>query len=147
MSQYDDLFSDRNSSSGYKNETKKCWWWDDYDYDYRSHKYSSGSGSRAWMSKVSTYSYNDYWYKPKDENEVYQELLTQLQNSVNLLSNDERGHIVLRWSAGNDVNTMTMNKHKQRFIYLSPDNLVEKNDKDVNEVPEKTIDEIGRAHV
>ena len=150
MSQYDDLFSDRNSNSGYKNETKKCWWWDDYDYDYRSHKYSSGSGSRAWMSKISTYSYN-YWCKPKDENEAHQELLNQLQNSVNLLTNDDRGQIILRWSNGKARNTMSMetvNKQKQRIIYLSPDNLVEKNSEGVNEVPEKTIDAItGKVYL
>ena len=95
------------------------WWWEDYDYDHRDYSYSKGSGSRSWMSKIG---YSDDWWKPKkDKNEVYQELLNQLQNSSNLIGDDERGNVSVQWSNGQDINNISSTDNT---VYLSPDNLL-----------------------
>lgn len=107
---------DNNDDSG--------WWFDRYQYDYREHTYSRGSGTRSWMSKLGYYDDGDYWgysTKTRSTESVYQDLLNQLQNSANLIGNDENGgRIKVRWSNGNNVNG-----GKDYAIYLSPDGLMQ----------------------
>lgn len=113
--------SSSSSSKGGKGGGKNKWWWDDYNYDYRDYSYRSGSGSRSWMSKIG-YGYgDDYWKPKKDANEVYEELLGQLQNSANLIGDDSRGGVNVRWSNGQNVNDINKDS---RDIYLSPDNVL-----------------------
>jgi hypothetical protein len=98
------------------------WWWKDYDYDHRDYSYSKGSGSRSWMSKIG---YDSDWWKPKkDKNEVYQDLLNQLQNSANLIGDEDRGSISVQWSDGQSINNINS---KDNVVYLSPDNLITTN--------------------
>jgi len=108
---------------------KSKWWWDDYNYDYRDYSYSKGSGSRGWLSKIGYGS--DYWKPKKNVNEVYQELLSQLQNSANILGDEDKGKVVVRWSNGEDVNSPPDSESATHTIFLSPDNLVE--DKKISE--------------
>ena len=121
--------SDNKKSSG--------WWFDDYNYDYRSHVYSKGSGSRSWLDKIGIGV--DYWKPKKNANEVYQDLLNQLQNSANLIGEDSMGEIKVSWSDGTDVNKVTPNKNGENVIYLSPDNLVSTDGKD-SKVSEEILD-------
>ena len=110
------------------------WWWEDYDYDHRDYSYSKGSGSRSWMSKIG---YDSDWWKPKkDKNEVYQDLLNQLQNSANLIGDEDRGSVSVQWSNGQDVNNISS---KENVVYLSPDNLLTTNGKG-SEISEEVLD-------
>ena len=127
------------SGRGYEPEAKKSkWWWDDHNYDHRDHSYSKGSGSRGWMSKIGGYS-DDYWKPKKDTKEVYQELLDQLQNSANLIGNDERGTINVQWSDGRDTNDPKKDAAGSQTIYLSPDNLITSGSSG-SEVSEESLD-------
>ena len=135
-----DYFDPENSDSiGYEPEKKKksSWWFDDYNYDYRSHTYSKGSGSRSWMSKIG-YGF-DAWKPKKNKNEVYQDLLNQLQNSANLIGSDDLGKVQVVWSNGNDVNRPSPNSDGSHTIFLSPDNLVSSNSSG-SEVSEEILD-------
>lgn len=101
--------------------SKSKWWWEDYDYDYRDRSYSKGSGSRGWLSKIGYDS--DYWKPKKDINEVYRELLSQLQNSANIIGDEDKGKIAVKWSNGEDLNSPNK-ENSDHTIFLSPDNLV-----------------------
>jgi hypothetical protein len=124
--------------SDYKPSESKKWWWEDYDYDHRDYSYSKGSGSRGWMSKIGGDS-DDYWKPKKNVNEVYQDLLNQLQNSSNIIGSDELGQIVVHWSDGQNVNDVKADKAGCHNIYLSPDNLLSTSGKG-NEVSEEILD-------
>ena len=111
------------------------WRYDDYYYDYRSYGYSSGSGTRSWMSKIG-YGYDDSWWKPKtNKNEAYQDMLNQLQNSANVIGDGDKGKIEVRWSNGKSKNGPSEDG-KVQYVYLSPDDLL--NDK--SEVAENVLD-------
>lgn len=99
------------------------------DYDYRDYSYSSGSGSRGWMSKLST----GWRREERGSKGALQDLLNQLQNSANIIGNDQAGTVKVRWSDGTNVNNPDDGNH---HIYLSPDNLVGSD----GEVPESAID-------
>lgn len=105
----------------------KKWW---SDYDYRDYSYERGSGSRGWMSKLS---YTGWRREERDSRGALQDLLNQLQNSANIIGNDQNGRVQVRWSDGTNVNTPDDGNH---HIYLSPDNLVGSD----GEVPEDGVD-------
>lgn len=135
---------DNDDGRGYEPESsssnkKKGWWWSDYDYDHRDYSYSKGSGSRSWMSKIGGYDSDDYWKPKKNPNEVYQDLLNQLQNSANIIGSDDRGQVVVHWSNGADVNDLKADKAGCHNIYLSPDNVLT-NSGGKNEVSEEILD-------
>jgi len=108
------------------------WWWEDYDYSHRDHSFSKGSGSRSWMSKIGFF--DDYWKPKKNKDAVYKDLLSQLQNSANVIGDEEKGKINVRWSNGQDINDYSDNS-----VYLSPDNLLTTSG-GVSEVSEDVLD-------
>lgn len=101
------------------------------DYDYRDYSYSTGSGSRSWMSKLSSSSSSWWRREEKDDKSVLQDLLNQLQNSANIIGNDENGRVAVRWSNGANVN----GAGADNSVYLSPDRLVS-----AGEVSEEVLD-------
>lgn len=110
------------------------WWYDRYSYDRVDYSYSKGSGTRGWMSKLGSW-WDEPSYKSKDSdaNSAYKDLLSQLQNSANLLGSDATGGKVrVAWSDGNSVNMAG----EDRTIYLSPDGLLDSS----NEVSEEKLD-------
>lgn len=111
------------------------WWFEDYKYDSKKNKsYSKGSGSRSWLTKLGGYySDYDYWKPKKSQDETYQDLLNQLQNSANVVGNSEVGSIKIHWSNG--ANRNEISNDEVRDIYLSPDNLLTG-----NEVSEEVLD-------
>lgn len=123
--------SKRNDKEG---QSESGWWFDRYDYDYRDYSYSRESGSRGWMSKLG--GYNDYgysgWYgsQKDDPKRVFQNLLNQLQNSANIIGDNDDGVIKVKWSNGENCNDTT------GVVYLSPDNLTNKE----GCVEEETVD-------
>lgn len=115
----------------------KGWWFDRYSYDHRDYSYEKGSGSRGWMSKLGSWYDDDDWYRPskKDANQTYQRMLNQLQNSANLLGNDDQGGAIrVSWSNGQNVNQPGSS---DRTIYLSPDGLIDPSN---NEISEEKLD-------
>jgi len=104
-----------------ESQSESGWWFDRYDYDYRDYSYSRESGSRGWMSKLG--GYDDYgysgWYgsQKDDPKQVFQNLLNQLQNSANIIGDNDDGVLKVKWSNGENCNTTT------GVVYLSPDNL------------------------
>lgn len=135
-----DFFDPENDGGkGYEPEKKKSsWWWDDYNYDRRDYSYSKGSGSRSWMSKIG--GYGDDWWKPKkNPNEVFQELLDQLQNSANLIGDDSR-KINVHWSNGQDTNGPGKDASGDQNIFLSPDNLLSTKSGGSSEISEEVLD-------
>lgn len=114
-------------------ENKKGWWYDRYDYDYRDYSYTKESGSRGWMKKLGG-GYNDYDYSDygcglygsleDNPNEVYQKLLNQLQNSANIIGDQDKGNIRVKWSDGSSTNSPS-----EKTVFLSPDNLTNKTGK------------------
>ena len=115
----------------------KGWWFDRYSYDHRDYSYEKGSGSRGWMSKLGSWYDDDDWYRPskKDANRTYQRMLNQLQNSANLLGNEDQGGAIrVSWSNGQNVNQPGST---DRTIYLSPDGLIDATN---NEISEEKLD-------
>jgi hypothetical protein len=109
------------TKDSFEKSSKSKWWWEDYDYDYRDRSYSKGSGSRGWLSKIGYGS--DYWKPKQNVNEVYRELLSQLQNSANLIGDEERGKVTVSWSSGQDLNAPNK-ENDNHTIFISPDDLV-----------------------
>jgi hypothetical protein len=111
------------------------WWFDRYEYDYRDYSYTRESGSRGWMSKLGGYGDYDYsglYGSYRDNpNQVYQNLLNQLQNSANIIGNDDTGVIKVKWSDGNSTNSPS-----ETTVYLSPDRLTN----DDGHIEEETVD-------
>ena len=124
--------SKRNDKEG---QSEGGWWFDRYDYDYRDFSYSRESGSRGWMSKLG--GYDDYgysgWYgsRKDDPKWVFQNLLNQLQNSANIIGDTNDGVIKVKWSNGMDRNSAS-----DTVVFLSPDNLTNKD----GEIEEETVD-------
>lgn len=134
---------EKDDGRGYEETSsnkKSGWWWKDYDYDYRDYSYTKGSGSRSWMSKIGHGYGSDDWWKPKkNENEVYQDLLDQLQNSANIIGDNDSGKVVVHWSNGADVNSPKPDGSGCHNIYLSPDNLLSNSSRG-KEVSEEVLD-------
>lgn len=130
---------DNDDGRGYEDKPSKSksWWWREHDYDHRDYSYSKGSGSRSWMSKIG--GGTDWWRPKKDTNEVYQDLINQLQNSANIIGGNERGKVAVHWSNGNDVNDIRSDRDGCHHIYLSPDNLLSSSGSD-REVSEEVLD-------
>lgn len=111
------------------------WWFDRYEYDYRDYSYTRESGSRGWMSKLG--GYGDYDYSGlygsyrDDPKKVHQNLLNQLQNSANIIGDDDNGIIRVKWSNGENTNSPS-----ETTVYLSPDRLTN----DDGQVEEETVD-------
>lgn len=118
-----------------KDQSENGWWFDRYDYDYRDYSYSRESGSRGWMSKLGGYDDYDYsrWYgsRKDDPKWVFQNLLNQLQNSANIIGDNNVGVIKVKWSNGMDRNSAS-----DKVVFLSPDNLTNKD----GEIEEETVD-------